>query len=345
MKKPKHLPNVASAQPNDPQASPPATGAAAATLPGVQRSKPAKAKRFICGTTAAQRRVLAQDPGYAAARAEIESHARAQRQVPQRDGVTRIPVVVNVVWKTPEQNISDAQIASQMAVLNRDYRRANPDVASTPEPFMRFVADARIEFALATVDPDGAPTSGIRRRQTTKPSFRMEKEGVIEGVKFTSQGGLDAWPADRYLNLWVCRLAGGLSGYAQPLGFPAAIDGVVIDYTAFGTIGTATAPFNLGRTATHEIGHWLNLSHLWEEGEDEVSDTPVQAEPNYRSPSFPHVSGDNGPHGDMFMNFMDYTDDQCKVMFTEGQVARMQACLDGPRARLAAAAPPAAASA
>ena len=130
----------------------------------------------------------------------------------------------------------------------------------------------------------------------------------------------------------MCQLGGGLLGYAQFPGGPAATDGVVILHTAFGTTGTAAAPFNLGRTATHEIGHWLNLRHIWGDdgngctGDDFVADTPNAAGPNTGMPAFPHVTCGNGPNGDLFMNYMDYTDDAGMFMFTNGQVTRMQAC-------------------
>jgi Pregnancy-associated plasma protein-A len=111
----------------------------------------------------------------------------------------------------------------------------------------------------------------------------------------------------------------------------------VILQSAFGNTGTAAAPFNLGRTATHEIGHWLNLRHIWGDdgtgctGDDFVADTPNAGGPNYGTPAFPHISCSNGPNGDMFMNYMDYVDDAAMFMFTQGQVDRMQAALDGPR--------------
>jgi hypothetical protein len=175
-----------------------------------------------------------------------------------RSGVTRIPVVVHVVWNTTAQNISDAQIVSQINVLNRDYRRSNPEFNNTPAPFLPLKADVRIEFFLATLDPDDAPSSGILRRQTSVTSFIRD-----DAVKSHANGGANAWPAERYLNIWVCRLGGGLLGYAQSPGAPAHTDGVVIVPSAFGTIGTATPPFHLGRTASHEIGRWLNLNQLW----------------------------------------------------------------------------------
>jgi hypothetical protein len=151
---------------------------------------------------------------------------------------------------------------------------------------------------------------------------------------------VDPWPTDRYLNLWVCNLGSNLLGYAQFPGGPAATDGVVILYAAFGTQGTATAPFNKGRTATHEVGHYLNLRHIWGDrndctGNDFVTDTPPAGAANFGKPKFPHITCNNGPDGDMFMNYMDYVDDAAMVMFTTGQVARMNATLAGPRKKLA----------
>jgi hypothetical protein len=291
-----------------------------------------------CGTMEVHRRLLSTDPQYARLRDEIEIHAERYESGElgtQRTGVTRIPVVVHVVWNTAAQNISDAQIASQIDVLNRDFRRTNPDVAITPAPFLPLTADSRVEFALASTAPNGAPTSGIQRRQTTVASFSSN-----DAVKSAASGGIDAWPAANYLNMWVCALGGGLLGYAQFPGGPANTDGVVILHSGFGTNGTAAPPFNLGRTATHEIGHWLNLNHIWGDdgtgcsGTDNVADTPSQGGYNTGAPTFPHVSCSNGPNGDMFMNYMDYVDDRSMVMFTTGQVARMQACLDGVRSSI-----------
>jgi hypothetical protein len=288
-----------------------------------------------CGTLEVHRRLLTEVPTYAAARAEVENLAFAyerRTQLTARFGVTQIPVAVHVVHHTDAQNVSDAQIQSQIDVLNQDYRRDNADVAQVPAVWQPVTADCRIEFHLATTDPDGNPTNGITRTATEAVSF-----GTDDAVKSAASGGADAWPADRYLNLWVCQLESGLLGYAQFPGGPAETDGVVITHSGFGTNGTATAPFDLGRTATHEIGHWLNLFHIWGDdgtgcsGTDFVEDTPNQAGPNTGCPDFPHVTCDNGPDGDMFMNYMDYTDDRCMFMFSSGQLTRMDATLDGPR--------------
>jgi hypothetical protein len=245
-----------------------------------------------------------------------------------------IPVAVHIVYKRAAENISRAQVRSQITVLNRDYRAKNPDTNNVPAVWNGLVADAKIEFKLATIDPNGKRTSGITRTATTRNSF-----GADDSVKTKSGGGIAAWPANRYVNIWVCNLGGGLLGYAQFPGGPARTDGVVILHSAFGTSGTAAAPFNLGRTATHEIGHWLNLRHIWGDrndcgGTDHVSDTPNAQLPNYGSPAFPHISCDNGPNGDMFMNYMDYVDDPAMFMFTPGQVTRMNATLAGPRRKI-----------
>ncbi|SFV18003.1 M43 family zinc metalloprotease [Pseudoduganella namucuonensis] len=291
-----------------------------------------------CATMDVHRRLLSTNPEYARIRDTIENQAlryEAGELASQRSGITRIPVVVHVVWNTTAQNISDAQITSQIEVLNRDFRRTNPDVSTTPAPFLPLATDARIEFYLATTAPGGAPSTGIERRQTSVAGFSDN-----DAVKSNASGGMNAWPSDAYLNIWVCPLSDSLLGYAQFPGGPAATDGVVILHSAFGTAGTAAAPFNLGRTATHEIGHWLNLNHIWGDdgtgcsGSDNVSDTPNQGGYNTGAPTFPRVSCSNGPNGDMYMNYMDYVDDRAMVMFTAGQVARMHACLDGVRSTI-----------
>jgi hypothetical protein len=136
--------------------------------------------------------------------------------------------------------------------------------------------------------------------------------------------------------LWVCTIGGGILGYAQFPGGASATDGVVIDSKYFGTTGTATAPFNLGRTATHEIGHWMNLRHIWGDancGSDLVSDTPTHNTANYGTPVYPHYSTCTGTPIEMTMNYMDYTDDNAMYMFSTGQKSRMLAIFNtgGPR--------------
>ena len=178
-------------------------------------------------------------------------------------------------------------------------------------------------------------TTGIERKSSTTTSW-----GTADKIKKASTGGLDAWNASQYLNLWVGTIGGGILGYAQFPGGAAATDGVVISPVYFGRTGTVTSPYNLGRTASHEVGHWLNLNHIWGDdsgactGTDNVSDTPNQGSENYGKPVFPHVSCSNGPNGDMFMNYMDYVDDNAMFMFSNGQSSRMNALFASGGARV-----------
>lgn len=249
-------------------------------------------------------------------------------------GAVTIPVVVHVVYKSEVENISEEQIRSQIDVLNKDFRARNDDVAKVPAAFKDLVGDAHIEFTLATHDPHGRPTNGITRTKTTQAAFSSDGK-----VMFSAKGGENAWPTKKYLNIWVCALEDSI-GYAMFPGREGEEDGVVVHYIAFGTTGTVIASNNLGRTATHNVGHYLNLYHLFEyesscQGTDFVDDTPQQLQANAGKPSFPHVTCSNAPNGDMFMNFMDYTDDDSRYMFTKGQVLRMHQALQGPRKGLA----------
>lgn len=273
-----------------------------------------------CATMVVHELLAETVPGYRAARLQAESATRryVAEAVARTEPIT-IPTVVHVVYRTAAENLSDAQIASQIEVLNRDFRARNEDRAKVPEVWQPLVADPLVEFELAEVT----------RTKTERASF-----GADDSVKRV----IGAQPGR--LNVWVCTLAGGLLGYAQFPGGPAATDGVVILNRAFGTTGTATAPFDGGRTAVHEVGHWLGLRHIWGDmnncsGTDFVADTPPAEQPNTGTPEFPHISCDNGPNGDMFMNYMDYVDDVAMFMFTAGQVARMNATLSGPRSGLA----------
>lgn len=242
-----------------------------------------------------------------------------------------IPVVVHVVYKTATQNISDAQILSQIEILNQDFNRLNADTVNTPAPWKSIGGNAQVTFCMAQIDPSGNPTNGIERRNTTVNSF-----GTNDNIKSYASGGLDAWDPSQYFNIWVGSLSGGLLGYAEfPTGTLSNTYGVVIGYNYFGNIGTATSPFDLGRTATHEIGHCFNLFHIWGDdgsgctGSDQVNDTPNQGSLNYGCPSFPHTDACSpNPPGVMFMNYMDYTDDACMNIFTQGQVSRMLAVIN-----------------
>ncbi len=245
--------------------------------------------------------------------------------------VVVIPVVVHVVWNTDAENISDEQIESQMEVLNQDYNAENEQISSVPTIFQLAIADVDFQFCLASKDPNGNATNGINRTQTSN-NIGI---GGTSAIHHASQGGQDAWNPDKYLNIWVAKFAGGIGGVASfPGEGPDDEQGVEVNYKQFGTIGTATAPpYHLGRTCTHEIGHYFNLEHVWGpninsccDEDDGVADTPNSCE-NYL---------DQCPTGntfscllpDMWMNFMNYTNDACMAMFSKGQKERMYAALN-----------------
>lgn len=296
-------------------------------------------KRRQCAAMQEYERLLEEQPSFRRNQERAEEFTARAVASGEADRVARklitIPTVVHVVFRRQQENISKAQIQSQMKALNQDFRATNQDKSKVPAAWKGLTADAKVAFELAKRDPAGKPTDGIVRKQTDRGPF-----GAGDAVKKQAHGGSNAWPADKYLNIWVCNLAGGLLGYAQFPGGNASTDGVVILHTAFGTEGTATAPFNLGRTATHEVGHWLNLRHIWGDtldcsGGDRCPDTPNANRPNVGKPTFPHVTCRNAPNGDMFMNYMDYVDDAAMFMFTAGQITRMNATLAGPRKQLA----------
>lgn len=249
----------------------------------------------------------------------------------------QIPVVVHIVYNTAEENIPDEFIFSQLEVLNQDYSYTNADRNLIPIPFQSFAANSEISFCLASTDPQGNFTNGIIRTYTDLPDF-----GNNDLMKNSATGGSDPWPSANYLNIWVCDLATGILGYTYQPGVAAELDGVVIDYKHFGKNGDFGGNYNLGRTTTHEVGHWLNLLHPWgAEGgnasclnNDFVDDTPLSPGPNFNCPVFPNNSiaiCQNTPFGDMFMNYMDYTYDNCMHFFTIGQKERMVATLNTSR--------------
>lgn len=284
-----------------------------------------------CGSMEHRRMLMAQEPKTALLFEEIER--RTEQYVAQHSGIPAqratitIPVVVHVVYNTAVQNISDAQIQSQITRMNQDFQKLNTDWNNTPTVWKNLVANYNIEFCLAARTPTGAATNGIIRKQTTATSFTTDDK-----VKRSSQGGSDAWPVSSYLNIWVCNLSSNLLGYAQFPGGPASTDGIVVKYTAFGTTGAATAPYNVGRTTTHEVGHWLNLYHVWGDdagscsGSDAVGDTPNQADLSSGCPTFPKTDACSpSSPGIMTMNYMNYSYDACMYMFTNGQYARSSA--------------------
>ena len=280
------------------------------------------ARERVCHTMGNLDRLMHEKPKMAQRMALIEKQTETYvRQVQvnpaQRSQlVVTIPVVFHILYNTAAENISEAQVMSQMDILNEDFRRLNAD----QDNVWSQAADTQIEFCLASQDPNGNPTDGILRVPTNLTSF-----GTNDAMKFTSQGGSDAWPASDYMNFWVCDLGSNLLGYAQFPGGPASTDGIVCNYTATGSTGTASTPFDLGRTATHEVGHYLNLRHIWGDGgcgaSDFVDDTPDSDGPNYGCALGSAACGTT----DMVQNYMDYSDDACMNLFTQGQSDRMNA--------------------
>ena len=250
-----------------------------------------------------------------------------ENSIPPRDTfpneIITIPVVIHVLFNNETQNISEAQILSQVEVLNKDFRSLNADINLVPAAFKRLTADTRIMFCLAKVDPDGRSTTGINRKFTSKPYFMAD-----DGMKFKAQGGIDAWDTRNYLNIWVCSMFGRVLGYATPPGGELLKDGLVINYDVFGTKGRMRAEFDKGRTTTHETAHWLGLKHIWGDdtcGDDEVKDTPRQKSYNFGCPTFPNITNCSlDENGDLFMNYMDLTNDACMNMFTTGQKIKMR---------------------
>lgn len=239
---------------------------------------------------------------------------------PTLDPVT-IPVVVHIVYNTSEQNIVDERVTEQIRILNEDFNATNADINSyIPSQYSSAVNEgAKISFCLV---------------QTIRVQTLVKSFSTNDAMKFTSSGGSNTVDPEHKLNIWVCNMSGGILGYAYYPGVSSSIDGVVVLYSAF---GITTGNYDLGRTATHEVGHYFNLRHIWGDrrcGNDLVDDTPLHDGANYGCPSEGATSNCKGPVVEMWMNYMDYTYDQCMYMFSKEQAYRMQATLasGGPRA-------------
>ena len=243
--------------------------------------------------------------------------------------VKTIPVVFHIIYSNASENISDAQVLSQLDILNEDFRRTNPDASSTPSGFLSVAADCEYEWCLAQTDPDGNLTTGINRVSMSGSPFSM---GTMDG----SVKPATVWDPTQYCNIWVANLSGGLLGYAQfpnssGLGGlstnngPANTDGVVILHESVGRppANPFPGPYNRGRTLTHEIGHWVGLRHIWGDGacsaDDFCGDTPNSNGSNYGCPT----GSSSCSSTDMVENYMDYTDDDCMNIFTLDQKDRM----------------------
>ncbi len=252
------------------------------------------------------------------------------------DELLIIPVVVHVIHQGEtigsHSNIPDEQILSQIKILNEDFRRTNADAENTPQEFQSVAADTHIEFRLAKRDPEGLPTNGIVRKQANLAEYGFSTDEELKAQSY--------WPAADYLNLWVTTLSGNLLGFAQ---FPTSnlpgldvdrsinrlTDGIVIDYRYMGE-GYNASDFSKGRTATHEIGHFLGLRHIWGAGgcssDDYCDDTPNKSGSTFGCPSDPAQETSCGSV-DMYQNFLDLSDDVCMNLFTTCQAQRMRTVL------------------
>jgi hypothetical protein len=292
--------------------------------------------------------LLKRDPAYDVIRNEYEK--TVQKYLSQNSGqrninsVITVPIVIHIVWNSTNAagNITDAQAMSQVTVLNEDYARTNADTVNTPSVWKSRAANTHVQFCLAKRTPTGTATNGIERRQNNA----VTSWTTDDAVKKFSTGGLDAWDPTKYLNIWVCDLGGGLLGYGEfPTGTVSPTYGVAILNSAFGNTGTVASPYQLGRTTTHEFSHCFNLYHIWGDdngactGDDLCSDTPNQANSTTSCPTFPSIDAcANSPapnagdpvNGIMFMNYMDYSYDNCMNMFTTIQSNRTNAVLAVP---------------
>jgi hypothetical protein len=289
----------------------------------------AQQKKEKCGTGPYFEQLKRNHPRIEEKRRNMEEKTKKfLEEKPVNKKVIEIPVVVHVL--TPSlsapENISKEQIYSQIISLNEDFAREGPPFdPGYPGIWAPYYAgNTRIRFCLARLDPQGNTTTGITRTITSVTEF----DPMMDNIKFSNMGGKDIWPPDKYMNVWVGRIANYL-GYAPYPGGPAEFDGIVVDFEAFGTVGTVVAPYDRGKTLTHEVGHWLNLIHIWGEEEscvedDLVDDTRLQAGPTYQCAE---VGENCGEGGIMRQNFMNYTVDVCNTFFTEGQERRMKAVL------------------
>ena len=258
------------------------------------------------------------------------SSHETQRQVPLSE-IIRIPVVVHVLYHTPDQNVSKAVIDNMINALNRDFNKRNSDTANIPAAFKPYAVAMGFEFKLATSDPKGVGTSGIVKKYTPVQYWLSDDK-----MKFNSSYGDDVWDSKSYLNIWLCNLKDVL-GYSTLPGMDIKKEGVVISFDNIIDTKHTTPTVNDSRTLVHEVGHWLNLYHIWGDGycgDDKVDDTPKQSTYTPGCPSGSRISScGSSSSGDMYMNFMDFTDDICMNMFTNGQRKRARVLFDtgGPR--------------
>ena len=282
-----------------------------------------------CGSAEMIRQEMAANPAYAKKVEELlknkgnydRSNQKGKPEnpgkPPSQSSIT-IPVVVHVLWNTPAQNISDAQVQSQIDVLNEDFGATNSDYNNYDAGYGNVKGDLNIQFCLTQVI----------HKQTSHKSF-----GGNNNMKFTKKGGSDAVDPMHLLNIWVCDIGDKLLGFAYYPGASPDIFGVVCHTNAFGRGAgySLFTDYNLGRTATHEVGHSLGLAHIWGDancGNDLVDDTPLHNGPNFGCPEQGLRSTCVGTPVMMTMNYMDYTDDRCMYFFTDGQASRATFFID-----------------
>jgi hypothetical protein len=273
--------------------------------------------------------------------------------------VYNIPVIFHIIHSGQAVgttfNISQAQVNSQITILNQDFRKTNTDFATTvtQSTFVNAAADCEINFCAAKVSPTGAILAEPGIERILASSKGWSNPGYTDAYIDATIKPNSSWDPTKYLNIWIISFSDNVTlGYAQfptvssgtsPItdivgfGGAANTDGVVFDYRYVGNVGAATAPFNKGRTATHEVGHWLGLRHINGDsncGNDYCSDTPAQSSLTSGCPSTTGGVSAAGcgtvspnPPGKMYQNYMDYSDDRCMTMFTLNQKARMQAVM------------------
>jgi hypothetical protein len=265
-----------------------------------------------------------------------------------------IPVIVHVIHSGGAigvgDNVSQAQVQDQINILNADYAGTGLNYTQCPVAFQPVLANTNIQWCLAVSDPTGGVLAqpGIDR----VPATSIPGASPVPGGGYTTtfiDGTIKPatiWNPTKYCNIWILQLQSGLLGYATfPAGTSlagiggggtATTDGVVVGHNYFGSVGSASAsaPYNLGRTASHELGHWLGLRHVWGDGNcltDYCNDTPWAKQSNFGCPPVPayvnRCGAGQSPNGEMVMNFMDYTDDPCMYMFTLDQRTRMQTAM------------------
>ena len=259
---------------------------------------------------------LAQVDASTSARTNSQSSAQRLNGIPD---IITIPVVFHVLYHTAGENINKSNIDLLVAALNRDFNKKNADTSNTPSVFKPYAASMGFEFKLATMDPQGRGTTGVIRKYTPEVYWMSDDK-----MKFSESYGDDGWDSKSYLNIWICNMKDVL-GYSTFPGMDPLKDGVVLSTGEILSGHNTTRGINDLRTAVHEVGHWLNLYHIWGEdycGDDKVDDTPKQSSYTPGCPTGTRVTCGNGPTGDMYMNFMDFTDDVCMNMFTIGQRKR-----------------------